>query len=117
MEEVHADELSSLLHTEQRIIEVESLRQVRIFVCGGPCHVCVFLVSVFGLCFEVRVGADTVHTWSSASSKPNLCARCRCPPLLSVFNFELRLNMRMCVAGHEDTSVCCAVARVNFGSP
>ena len=28
MEDVHADELSSLLHTEQRIIEAEALRQV-----------------------------------------------------------------------------------------
>ena len=34
MEDVHADELSSLLHTEQRIIEAEALRQVPFPVCG-----------------------------------------------------------------------------------
>ena len=43
MEDVHADELSSLLHTEQRIIEAEALRQV-------PCP-------DFALCCELRVAA------------------------------------------------------------
>ena len=43
MEDVHADELSSLLHTEQRIIEAQALREVPCPVCGVPVSLVVSL--------------------------------------------------------------------------
>ena len=62
MEDVHADELSSLLHTEQRIIEAEALRQVpfSIFVFCSTCELQLCAAPI-GMCAAPTAIARAAH--------------------------------------------------------